>query len=103
LYFKDGNVIWFQNNNAIDGGFFYYSFIGKAVQKFIKDSSGTSTVGTYTIDSGRKTPIFLPPTRDEQIKIASLFKNIDELLTLHQRKLKHLQEQKKALLQQMFI
>jgi type I restriction enzyme S subunit len=40
---------------------------------------------------------------EEQKKIADLFKNIDDLVALHQRKLKHLQEQKKALLQQMFI
>ena len=45
----------------------------------------------------------LVPTADEQVKIGTFFKELDHLITLHQRKLDHLQEQKKALLQQMFI
>jgi type I restriction enzyme S subunit len=32
-----------------------------------------------------------------------VFANLDNLITLHQRKLEHLQQQKKALLQQMFV
>ncbi len=43
------------------------------------------------------------PKADEQKSIGSFFLEIDNLITLHQRKLEHLQEQKKALLQQMFI
>ncbi|WP_446897846.1 restriction endonuclease subunit S [Clostridium sp. LBM24168] len=45
----------------------------------------------------------LLPCIEEQQKIGQFFKNLDNLITLHQRKLNHLQEQKKALLQQMFI
>ena len=60
LYFKDGNIIWFQNKNKIDGKFLYYSFIGNGIQSFIKASAGTGTVGTYTIDTGKKTPIQFP-------------------------------------------
>ena len=39
----------------------------------------------------------------EQEKISEFFRNIDNLITLHQRKLEHLQMQKKGLLQQMFV
>ncbi|WP_348624438.1 restriction endonuclease subunit S [Paenibacillus peoriae] len=43
-------------------------------------------------------------TKDEEQKtIGTFFTHLDHLITLHQRKLEHLQEQKKALLQQMFI
>ena len=35
LYFKDGNIIWFQNGTKIDGDFFLYSFFGKAIQAFL--------------------------------------------------------------------
>ncbi|WP_249312385.1 hypothetical protein [Acinetobacter sp. 983759] len=49
LYFKDGNVIWFKNENTIDGLFLYYSFTTKTIQNFINDSAGIGTVGTYTI------------------------------------------------------
>ena len=43
------------------------------------------------------------PEIDEQRKVGQFFNSFDDLITLHQRKLNHLQEQKKALLQQMFI
>lgn len=42
------------------------------------------------------------PTLLEQQKIGEFFKQLDSLITLHQRKLEHLQEQKKGLLQKMF-
>ncbi len=38
-----------------------------------------------------------------QQDIGEFFKNFDNLIPFHQLKLEHLQEQKKALLQQMFV
>nr|WP_277896292.1 restriction endonuclease subunit S [Enterococcus lactis] len=102
LYFKDGNIIWFKNKNNIDGNFFYYSFIGMKIQKYIRDVAGIGTVGTYTIDSGKKTPISLP-NNEEQQKIGSFFKQLDNTIALHQRKLDLLKEQKKGFLQKMFV
>ena len=43
------------------------------------------------------------PSIPEQEKIGKLFFSLDQTITLHQRKLEHLQLQKKALLQQMFV
>ena len=48
-----------------------------------------------------KLPIKVP-TFNEQQKIGEYFSKFDTLITLHQRKLEHLQEQKKGLLQKMF-
>jgi len=45
----------------------------------------------------------LLPSVEEQNKIGEIFELIDKSITLHQRKLEHLQLQKKALLQQLFI
>ena len=103
LYFKDGNIIWFKNKNTIDGRFFYHSFNGLNIQKFIKESSGTGTVGTYTIETGKKTPINLPPQKEEQEKIGLYFSNLDYLITLHQRKLEKLRNIKKSMLEKMFV
>jgi len=102
LYFKDGNIIWFKNKSNIDGNFFYYSFIGIKIQKYIRDVAGIGTVGTYTIDSGKKTPISLPNIEEQQ-KIGSFFKQLDDTIALHQRKLDLLKEQKKGFLQKMFV
>ncbi|MBZ1510860.1 restriction endonuclease subunit S [Leuconostoc mesenteroides] len=43
------------------------------------------------------------PEFDEQQKIGAFFKKIDETITLHQRKLDLLKEQKKGFLQKMFV
>ena len=51
----------------------------------------------------KDTMIEYPKNLDEQEKIGSLFYYIAKMITLHQRKLEHLQLQKKALLQQMFV
>lgn len=102
LYFKDGNIIWFKNNNSLDGNFFYYSFISETIQKFISDVAGIGTVGTYTIDSGKKTPIYLPTSKEEQILIGKFFQNIDSLISLHQHKLDKLKKLKKSYLAELF-
>lgn len=103
VYFKDGNIIWFKNENTIDGKFFYHSFNGEGVQKFIKESAGIGTVGTYTIDSGKKTPINLPPSKEEQIKIGGYFESLDNLITLHQHKLEKWKNIKQSLVAKMFV
>ena len=43
------------------------------------------------------------PEKEEQIKIGCYFRALDNLITLHQRELDHLQLLKKGMLQQMFI
>lgn len=102
LYFKDGNIIWFKNEDRIDGKFFYHSFNGSFIQNFIKESAGIGTVGTYTIESGKKTPILLPTQKDEQQKIGTFFSQLDTLITFHQRKYDKLTQFKAAMLEKMF-
>ena len=84
LYFKDGNVIWFKNQASFDGEFLYYSFCGNKIRHFIKVSAGIGTVGTYTIENGKKTPISFP-SKAEQEEIGAFFRSLDNLISLHQR------------------
>lgn len=102
LYFKDGNIIWFKNNNILNGEYFYYCFQNNSIQSQIYSASGKGTVGTYTIENGKKTSISYPSLK-EQVKIGKLLDTMTIMITLHQRKLEHLQLQKKSLLQQMFV
>ncbi len=101
IYFKDGNIIWFRNNNKINGNFLYYSFTGNKIQTFINEKAGIGTVGTYTIQSGKETPIMLA-NRNEQIKVSEFMLRIDNLITLHQRKYDKLVKIKSSLLEKMF-
>lgn len=102
LYFKDGNIIWFKNEHIIDDRFLYHAFNSESIQIFIKESAGIGTVGTYTIDCGKKTPISLPLQRNEQRKIGSFFSNIDSLISLEQKKYDKLTQVKKSMLEKMF-
>jgi len=45
----------------------------------------------------------IPQNNSEQQKIGSFFKQLDETIALHQRKLDLLKELKKALLRQLFV
>ena len=101
LYFKDGNVIWFKNN-ILNGYFFNHSFSGVAIQNFIKVNAGTGTVGTYTIDSGKKTPIKYP-SFEEQEKIGNFFQKLDQNIGSEKKKLEQYQTMKRAMLQRMFV
>jgi type I restriction enzyme S subunit len=69
----------------------------KIVDKYLQGGQGNLS-GALVKNLLVKFPIY-----KEQQQIGIFFGNLDNLITLHQRKLKHLQEQKKALLQQMFI
>lgn len=102
VYFKDGNIIWFKNENKIDGMFLFYSFTSKQIQTHIKHSAGIGTVGTYTINSGKNTPIQLP-TREEQAAIGNYFQKLDILINQHQQQITKLNNIKQACLSKMFV
>ena len=50
-----------------------------------------------------KVDVYIPKNIDEQKKIGKAFKRLDNLITLHQRKVEQIKEYKNGLLQQMFI
>ncbi|EEX47692.1 restriction endonuclease subunit S [Jonquetella anthropi] len=101
IYFKDGNIIWFKNEGKIDGEFLLYSFSSSSIQNFIATTSGLGTVGTYTIETGEKTPIILPSIQEEK-KIGQFLSYLDHLLSLHRQELERLQNVKKSCLEKMF-
>jgi type I restriction enzyme S subunit len=74
----------------------------KKLQNELNAVQGTSIKG-ITKEELLSKVLMLPSDINEQTQIGRLFKQLDTLITLHQRKLEHLQEQKKALLQQMFV
>ena len=85
-----------------DAGFIYQNTLTKDYDSFIKITSQRS--GQPGVNSKEYATFRLNiPCKDEQEKISKVLISLDELFTLHQRKLDHLQLQKKALLQQMFV
>ncbi len=68
--------------------------------KVVVESTG---VPQLTVPQLAKYEVYFPKTLEEEKKIGKYFEQLDNLITLHQRKLEHLQKLKKGLLQQMFI
>ena len=61
-------------------------------------------ISRYNISKNKMMEISIPlPSFEEQRQIGAYFRNLDHLITLHQRKLETLKKLKKAMLQKMFI
>ena len=74
----------------------------RLMQENAKVLQGTSIKGITKTELIEQS-ISIPSSNQEQNLIANVLSKIDSIITLHQRKLDHLQLQKKALLQQMFV
>ena len=96
----DLNVI--KANHLLDPTFLALTISNGEQQKELsKRAQGKSVVHLHNSDLQEVNLTF--PVLNEQKKISTLFEKMDNINTLHQRKLDHLQLQKKALLQQMFV
>lgn len=84
----------------IDGKFSVYSLYIK-LQSELHAVQGTSIKG-ITKEELLSKRIMIPIDKDEQVKIGLFFKQLDDIITLQQRKLELLKEQKKSFLQKMF-
>lgn len=61
-------------------------------------------ISRYNISKNKVMEVCIPvPTIEEQTKVGRYFRNLDHLITLHQRELDHLKLLKKGMLQQMFV
>lgn len=72
------------------------------VKVVLDNCTGTSYPAINRSELG-KIIVQIPSNEVEANQIGKVFRGIDKSITLHQRKLDHLQLQKKALLQQMFV
>ena len=70
-------------------------------EKIIKQAQGNTQI--YVNWTAISLLEYMIPSKEEQVKIGEYLHSISSLITLHQRKLDHLKELKKGLLQQMFV
>lgn len=88
------------NKNKLDS---YFIFTRSEELKRYGETVGAGS--TFVEVSGKQMAnmeLMMPTTMDEQQKIGEYFSNLDNLITLHQRKLEKLQNMKKSCLQKMF-
>ena len=96
----DLNVI--KANHLLDPTFLALTISNGGQQKELsKRAQGKSVVHLHNSDLQEVNLTF--PLLNEQKEISTLFEKMDNIITLHQRKLEHLQIQKKSLLQQLFV
>ena len=83
---------------------FLFSYLQK--DEFVRSVMGHCTGTSYPAISASdlaELTIKVPTESDEQLAIGGVLLNTESLISLHQRKLDHLKELKKGLLQQMFV
>lgn len=80
----------------------YYMNSGAYHDQLIPLIQGTK-ISSISKSAIQDTEVVYPKSEVEQERIGAYFKNLDHLITLHQRKLEKLQDIKKAYLEEMFV
>ncbi|EOE6376095.1 restriction endonuclease subunit S [Enterococcus faecium] len=88
--------------SRLDRNFFSSVLRSSVFQKNIHKIAKQSTRPYVGITEQRKLTIYFPIKIEEQQKIGTFFKQLDDTIALHQRKLDLLKETKKGFLQKMF-
>ena len=96
-YFQDSNIVWLKHNKEISNEFL------KQLYQIVKWYGIEGTTIQRLYNSNILNTEFKMPSIDEQNKISSLLNCIDNLITLHQKKLNKLKNIKKSLLDKMFV
>ena len=92
----------FRPNQKIDSYFLGFSLRAPYMRDKIKILA--QGISRYNISKNKVMELEISlPNNEEQKLLGTFLQRIDLIITLHQRKLEHLQLQKKALLQQMFV
>ena len=91
-----------KGNLAIDSRYLFHYLKAPFLLKFADQRSTGGTIKHLNQNVLVEFPIPLP-SLEEQHKVAGLLSNFDNTITLHQRKLDLLKEQKKGFLQKMFV
>ena len=106
MHLADGKFDAYQRTYVLtdfDGNRQYlFENIGLKLPKKIKQESRTGSIPYIVLDMLTKLLIDYPSINEQQ-KIGSFFRHLDELITLHQRELDLLKTLKKTMLQQMFV
>ncbi len=99
----DYDVVLGRGVAAIKGNEFLFQSLGRMKQNgyWTKLSTG-STFESINSNDIKEAQILLP-SLEEQQKIGTFFKTLDNTITLHQRELDSLKKMKKSLLQMMFV
>ena len=102
LVYYAGFLIRAKIKKEYDSGFVFQNTLTSNYDKYIRVTSQRSgQPGVNAREYGEYN--IMVPSLDEQQKIGKYLLNLDNVITLHQRKLEKLQQIKKAMLEKMFV
>ena len=104
IYVQGGAVLYARTSasNELEASYLKTYYETSHSRKYIDAASAGGTMKHFTLKPAQEMPVYLPAA-EEQKQIGDFYICIDNLITLHQRKLQKLQECKKALLEKMFV
>ena len=97
-----GFIIRFRDEYGLDNNFKRFIFDTYSIRSQIM-SQATNSANKNISQSVLENLELKFPCKNEQVKIGKFFSNLDDLITLHQRKCDELQKIKKFMLQNMFV
>ncbi len=96
------NMFTVNPENAVAKDYLYIYLKQDKIYKKLNNSNGSSAMPALNFGTVKDVEIAYPLVA-EQDKIGELFTNLDNLITLHQRKLEKLKNIKKSMLDKMFV
>ena len=93
---------WVLNPINVESGFLFSLIQTPAFERVANESVGTK-MPRADWQNVSNMELATPLSRKEQTALSALFRNLDSLITLHQRKLELLKNVKKSLLDKMFV
>ncbi|WP_275400675.1 restriction endonuclease subunit S [Enterococcus faecium] len=99
----DYDVVLGRGVAAIKGNDFIFQQLGKMKESGYWNRFSTGSTFESINSNDIREALITIPTGEEQQKIGTFFKQLDDTLALHQRKLDLLKETKKGFLQKMFV
>ena len=104
IYVQGGAVLYAQTSKSRElvGQYLKTYFETTNAKSYIDAASAGGTMRHFTLKPSQIMRILMPSV-EEQEKIGEYFANLDQLITLHQRKCEKLKELKKFMLKNMFV
>ena len=81
----------------------YYIHSERVMRSRLVNATKAGTMMNELVPDDLFSQFILVPSLDEQARIGVFFKNLDHLITLHQRQLEKLKNIKKSMLEKMFV
>ncbi len=86
----------------VDGYFLFSLIQSERFVKVVLDNCTGTSYPAINVNDLAKIEVAVPSGENEAHKIGTIFRSLDHLITLHQRKLDHVKDLKKSMLQKMF-